>query len=407
MAEYQDREHYIPLRRSDLIELLVNDKSMPANSRQPFRALCDLITAIFHFEYHRELEQLKNQYSPFDPDAVTAPSRHLTPEQREQELDRLLERFTWLMERANFKRLSREEIQAATEGASEWGINLDVDFDVFDRMEMFVRGDKMGKRHLRRWWKLWRLEEIKVPIYQRMVVILKQKKHKRLGSNPDDRSVFLKLFKDIPKMDLEMLLPGGKLQMPKLERGKLGASLLGAIGFVAYKLWVELYAIAEAFINFNPLAFWGPLALIFGYGYRQWAGFQTARMTYSLQLTQSLYYQNLDNNAGVLYHLLDEAEEQECREAVLAYHYLWRYAGDRGWTVGDLDDYVEMDLERLANLKVDFEIGDALAKLVRLKLVEKVDDRYRAIPLEKALAALDCQWDNYFQYNLPEKVAGS
>ncbi len=112
-----------------------------------------------------------------------------------------------------------------------------------------------------------------------------------------------------------------------------------------------------------------------------------AKTTYGLQLTQSLYYQNLDNNAGVLNHLLDEAEEQECREAILAYYYLWRYGGAKGWTAPDLDDYVEMDLERLANLKVDFEIEDAIAKLEKLRIIEKVGDRYRAHPRWSAPSA--------------------
>jgi hypothetical protein len=141
------------------------------------------------------------------------------------------------------------------------------------------------------------------------------------------------------------------------------------------------------------------LAALLGYGYKQWYGYQTTRTAFSLRLTQSLYYQTLGTNLSVLFHLLDEAEEQECREALLGYYYLWRYGGSEGWTAKNLDDYVEMDLERLANLKVDFEIEDALAKLERLKLVRKNGDRYAAVPIDKALEALDYAWDNYFEYN--------
>src|SRR6266436_4865879 len=118
-------------------------------------------------------------------------------------------------------------------------------------------------------------------------------------------------------------------------------------------------------------------------------------------LTESLYYQNLDNNAGVMTRLLDEAEEQECREAILAYYCLWKFAPPQGWTAEQLDDYVELYLEGAAKLKVDFEIGDALAKLERLKLVQKHGSMYRAVPLDKALAMLDWTWDNYFKYNNP------
>ena len=84
-----------------------------------------------------------------------------------------------------------------------------------------------------------------------------------------------------------------------------------------------------------------PGALVLGYGYKTWYSFQVSQQTYTLQLTQSLYYQNLDNNSGVMFRLLDEAEEQETREILLAYFYLWRYAGDEGWTVSQLNDAVE------------------------------------------------------------------
>ena len=54
-----------------------------------------------------------------------------------------------------------------------------------------------------------------------------------------------------------------------------------------------------------------------GYGVKSFFGYLRTKQKYQLNLTESLYYQNLDNNAGVLCRLLDEAEEQENREAVL------------------------------------------------------------------------------------------
>ena len=65
------------------------------------------------------------------------------------------------------------------------------------------------------------------------------------------------------------------------------------------------------------------------------------------------------------------------------------------------------EAERLANLKVDFEIEDALAKLVRLRLVSKNENRYVALPIDKALENLDHAWDNYFQYNQVLEAAAS
>src|SRR5262249_30345906 len=155
----------------------------------------------------------------------------------------------------------------------------------------------------------------------------------------------------------------------------------------------------------GSLVTWGLAGAIGGYGYKSYHSYQVKKQDYSLRLTKSLYYQNLDNNTGVLMRLLDEAEEQECRETFLAYFCLWKYAPPQGWTSPLLDDYVELYLEGNANLKFDFEIADALAKLERLNLVKKQGEFYHAVPLEKALEMLDYTWDNYFKYNNPEYEA--
>ena len=402
MAEYTDREHYIPLRVSDLVDLLCHDKGLARADGATFRQFCRLVIATYHFEYNQKLQELKDEYAPFDPDTVTRTVKPLLPEEKQKRLGRLFEQFAWLMERANYRRLADADIQAALTQSSDWGINMAVDFRIFEHWALFMRGNSVGRRTRRKWYRLWRAEEIRVPIYQRLALIVKMKPSKRLPREVDTNAVYLKLFKDIPKVDLEMLLPGAKVQMPRFTRWKLGSSLFGSLGWLAYQLLADLAKIAEAIFTTGVMALYGPILALGGYGYKQWYGYQTTRTAYSLQLTQSLYYQNLDNNAGVLNHLLDEAEEQECREAILAYYYMWRYPRAEGWTAANLDDYVEMDLERLAGLKVDFEIADAIDKLEKLHVIEKVGDRYRAHPLDKALEMLDYLWDNYFKFNNPE-----
>ena len=64
MAEYEDREHYIPLRKSDLVELLCHDKQVPRAEVADFRQFCTLISAVFHFEYLERLERLKDAFAP-------------------------------------------------------------------------------------------------------------------------------------------------------------------------------------------------------------------------------------------------------------------------------------------------------------------------------------------------------
>jgi hypothetical protein len=404
MAEFQDREHYIPLRKADLIELLCRDKKTPRESLGDFRQFCKLVSAIYHFEYLEKLEDIKNQYAPFDPDSRMRLLRTPDTGERDRHLEKLFQDFSGLLEKANFKHLTDADIQGAVEGgASDWGINMYVDFKLYERLELFVRGEgKVTRTRRHRLW-FWKQIEKKVDCYERLVFAVKLRKSKRLPKDVDVNRVFFKLFKDIPKLDLEMVLPGSSLQMPRATRGKLGASLLGTIGYAVYKVWTDILlaakVVAQGALTAAGTVLWGPFLLLAGYGYKQYAGYQITKQTYSKQLTESLYYQTLDNNAGVLTRLLDEAEEQECREAILAYYHLWLNAPPQGWTAEQLDDYVEMYLEGVVGLKVDFEIGDALDKVERLGIVTRSGGMHRAVPLAQALEKLDHRWDNYFQYN--------
>ncbi len=95
---------------------------------------------------------------------------------------------------------------------------------------------------------------------------------------------------------------------------------------------------------------------------------------------------------------MNEAQEQDCREAVLAYYCLWRHAGTEGWTRQDLDQFVEKDLERRADLQIDFDENGCLSRLVKLGLVEEEGEHFRARPLPEALAMLEERWRGYFSH---------
>jgi len=406
MAEYTDREHYIPLRKSDLIELLAGDKQLSSTEQQEFRQFCTILSALFHFEYLDKLEMLKDSFAPFDPDAETKPLRPIPQEERDRRLEQLFTQFIELMAKANYTRLTKEDVVAAMEaGASDWGINMDVDWTVFEpnRVVAFFRGDGKSTRTRRHWLWFWKEVDKQVDTYKRFVLMVKLQPHKRLGKTVDTKGVYIKVFKDIPKLDLEMMFPGAQIMMPGTQKMKLGGSLVGTMGYGIFKVWSEILMVgatlAKGALLAAGTALWAPLVLLGGYGYKQYAGWHATKQQYVMQLTESLYYLNLGNNMGVMTHIIDEAEEQECREAMLAYYCLWKKAPPEGWSTRQLDDYVEMFLEGAVNLKVDFEVADAMEKVLRLGLVEKVGEKYKAVPIQQALERLDHRWDNYFQYN--------
>src|SRR5580700_263687 len=203
VAEYTDREQFIPIRKTDLVELLCRDWPLSQHDRDHFRRFCRRLDSTLHCEYHARLEQLKDAYAGFDPDADTQPLEPHAAGKPAQEIERLFSQFIALLERANFKRLSPAELNAALQRASDWGINLEVDFEVFDRLEIFVRGDVVGQRTRRRWRNLMRVEEVSLPVYQRLVVILKLREDGGQPAHIDTDSVYIKIFKDIPKVDVE------------------------------------------------------------------------------------------------------------------------------------------------------------------------------------------------------------
>lgn len=403
MADQEDREHFIPIRKSELVDLLCEKPAaLTAAEQHDFRQLCRLVDATFHFEYQHEVERLKDLYAPFDPDADTISlnrSASSAAEDAQQRLNGLIAKFEWLLERGNYRRVPREHLEQALEDTGLWGLNFVVNFEIFDRLELFYRGDVTRERVLpRQWLGLRKERRVPVRIFQRLVVLLRFHKHPALPKNVDNNSVYIKAFKDIPRSDLEMLVPGTRPRMRIWDQGKIGFPLLTGLGITGYRLAGGALLLAAGVANI--FAWLGLIGGTVGYGVKSYFGYLNTRNKYQLTLTESLFFQNLDNNAGVLFHLCDDALEQECREALLAYYFLWREAGLEGWTDTQLDERVEQFLEQAAGLKVDFEISDAMDKLKRLRVVEQAGPgRFRAVPIDKALTNLDEAWDSFFTYH--------
>jgi hypothetical protein len=378
------REQFIPLRRAALVETLAGLVRQNGGSDEGFRRLCRALLAVLHGEYRPRLEELKEAYAAFDPDLDTRAVSGLSEEQRDERRQKLFDQFDWLLERGNFTRLTREHIENALSDASHWGLNLTVDFELFERLEVYSRGDTIGTRFRRRLRNRFKTEAVEVPIYERLLLIFRFRPGRRFSKLLDTDDVYIKLFKEIPKLDLDMLLPETRVRMSVIDRAKIMFPTLSGVSLAAIKIILAWG---------STLAMWGLIGGTLGYGVRSVYGYLNTKQKYQLNLTQSLYYQNIDNNAGVLHRILDEAEEQESREAILAYYFLWTDHSPQGLTAEELDQKIEAFLRTEAAREVDFEIGDALAKLERFGIVEQsTGDRWKALEIERALEALHRFW---------------
>jgi hypothetical protein len=396
-------DHFIPLRRSELVQLLADDPDLIPDDADLFRQFARLIVATCRCEYTLLLEKLKASYTPFDADSDVRPLTKFNEEERQQRLIDLLADFAWLMERANYQHLNRDDITPILHTRSEWGLMVDVDFHIFERLAIFTRGDTVERRPLRKLRRFLKQEEVDVPVWQRLVMIMKLRKHPRLSRRIDTERVYLQLFKNIPKLDINMLLPGARVRMTRFDRSKVGFPMISGLGMALYNIAQDFATLAMQLASHPSLLMWGLATGGVTYGTKSWFSYLTTRQRYNLNLTQVLYFQNLDTNAGVLMHVLEEAQEQECREVLLAYFFLWRLAGSDGWTAETLRQCIEEELNKRVELTVHLEVQDALGKLKRLHLVEQSGDRYRAAPIRQVIEVLHTLWNGYMKTKPPDR----
>jgi len=386
------REHFVPLTKAALIQLLSKSIESPQR-RGRFAELCRLLEATLHYEFHARLEQLYQAYEPANPDSDKLPAADAGGSR-----DDFFPRLKELVKHANYHELSRREIEAAVNTATAWGVLLKVDFDRFDELEVFARGDDIERQTHRHWRNWFRPREVEVPVYRRLLIAFRLREDCRLDSGEVADAIYIKLFKNIPHTDMDKLLPGGEVAMTWWDRARIFAPTVTGLAVTAYKISKGALILAFAGL-YGMLAFVGLVGGTVGYGMRSFYGYLRAKEKYRLNLTQNLYYQNLDNNAGVLFRLLYDAEEQEFCEAALAYFILWHESGGRPQTLPELDEATEAILAGHGCGHVDFEASDALEKLRRWGLVEKADGQhYQVVPIDEALAKLDAAWDGYFHH---------
>ena len=147
------------------------------------------------------------------------------------------------------------------------------------------------------------------------------------------------------------------------------------------------------------------MAAIGAFLFKQWNSYKNRKIKFMKTLGDNLYFKNLDNNAGVFYHIIADAEEEEFKEAVLAYFFLMK--SEEGLSSLALDDAIEGWFKETYDAPIDFEVEDALGKLKRLALCRIIGKDHSGMPvwtavsLPEACVQLDRLWDNFFQEHAP------
>ncbi len=410
-------ERFIPFRKASIVTMCVDE--VPVQEQESFRAFADLVASLLHHEFRTRLEVIKDTYHPFNPDSDTRSIAEPGPDERQAGQQRLVDELSALAEDANFERISVDDLGRAFVEESLMKVRLEADFDDFEQIVFYRRGEHTRREEVKQFLGL-RRRTLEFTTRAKVLVYVKfqdaahfEAKGKKVDDLPfTPGSTIIKLFQNVPRADLEMLFPNAQVRMRPIDKLLIGvpAAVSGVI-VIATKLiaalipvllllgfWVGLRR-EPVQLNQGQLVALGVALMAFGgFVVRQFTKFKTRKIQFMKALSENLYFRNLDNDAGVFHHLLDAAEEEEVKEAVLAYHFLRTAAGPL--TAAELDGRIEEWFTRRWDASFDFEVDDGLAKLRRLRLVD--DDgqgRLDAVRLDEAKRRLDEIWDDLFAYN--------
>jgi hypothetical protein len=391
------REKFVPLHTTDLIEFLAQHPALKPEEQVRFRQLAALIQSLLHNLYRQRHEQLTYVYSSLDPDRDTLLMQVPTVEHRDRLADETFKRLQDALQRANYQRLSATDIQQALQAASQWGVRMRVDFSTLQRLEVYSRGAVIGKRGRRSWRNWFREEMVDVPLFQRLVVAFRTCSDHDSPERFDSQKIYLRMFKNVPQQDVDMMLPASGIQMTWMDHSQI---VLPSVYAMAMTLWRVLrnVVLLALFGIFKTVALIVVVLFALGFGIKSMFTYTAnTRRRYLLNMAQSLYYQNLDNNAGVILRLLEDGEQQEACEAVLAYFVTAiLFRGRRDISLAEIDAACEGLIQEATGVEIDFDIEAAARDLVHLGVVRMEKQHWTAMPLFEAVKQLDATWDSWF-----------
>jgi hypothetical protein len=405
------REHYIPFDKEFLLEQQLVEYAEDKKEVQDFKKLFDIIEHYFHYEAFNLIRNLKQNYAAFDPD--------LKPKERAAYIDKsdfstFKETLLKVLDRGNYSRVDQETLDNAFKDSDLIGLKLAIDLDAYKDYEIYVRGQHKTKEKVSKFifWK----KEIEIEYYDRVMIYLNyhdadyyKEKKVDLDKMPiDPGSIVLKIFKRVPKNDIETIFPNAVPMMSKTDKILLWVpGLVGGISLLSTKVIPALITMQSAYqsgetidlLNSKTSLNQGLIALgvLGAYLFRQYNNFVNKKIKYSKMLSDSLYFKNLGNNSGAFYSLLNSSEEEVLKETILAYSFLNR--STTPLTEAELDHQIESWFKTKHNTDLDFDVKEALLKLKNAGLGSENNGKWVVIPLDKALIRIDEIWDGVFEYN--------
>src|SRR5690606_25327657 len=184
-------------------------------------------------------------------------TRKFSPQERQTMQKRLVAHMVDLLTQGNFTRIAPEEFHVILTEETHYGLDLTVDTDAFEELLIFYRGaTTITQKHRdpRKAYLAWKEKE--VPVFQRLFILFKLKPAERCVAElmekqnldrrkaeaivrrqrrmlPDSVSsdlIYIKLFKNMPRADVEMAFPNTQVRFRLLDKIKFGVTAGGGVG---------------------------------------------------------------------------------------------------------------------------------------------------------------------------------
>jgi len=405
------QEQYIPFDKDFLLEQQIAENTFDKKEADDFKKLFEILEHYFHYDGFNLIQKLKRNFAAFDPDKTKEERLKVV---QKSDLSVLKDSLNQVLERGNYNRIDQQTLDFALNNSDLVGLQLNINFDDFKEYAVYVRGLNKTTETVPRFifWK----KEIEIEYYDRVIIYIQYNDEIYFENNKTDIDklafapgcILLKIFKRVPKNDLETIFPNAVPKMSLKDKLLLwipgvvgGVSLLSAkvipplmIMYGAYKSGEILnLSKSKTSLTHGLIA----LGILGAYLFRQYSNYVSKKIKFSKMLSDSLYFKNLGNNSGVFPALIDASEEEELKETILAYAFLNK--SQQSLTAQELDVEIERWFKDTLQITIDFDVEDALRKLKKIGLGTETNGKWTVLPLEKALVRVDEIWDGIFDYN--------
>ncbi|MCO8121038.1 TMEM143 family protein [Stieleria sp. TO1_6] len=376
-AAHWNIEAYLPIETHTLIGYLKQRYGRTGDQSRPweldFQPAIERIIAHIDGQISQHHSQFSDRYQGVDPDSDCKTPASVESDPAENKGDDLMQLCDRILIDAAYSKLTQDDIEKCVGVSSHWGVAMTANFTLFRNLAVYTRGDIIGRRCKRGLRSFYRMQMVDVAIYQRLVVLFQLNDDHDRGETLSAGDFHIRIFKNIPKQDVDMLLPGTSVRLSKLDRAKVIVPSLGGWLLSLQKISKFVLVTLALAAYYSTALVIGLILAAIGYVVKSFFSYFQTKNRYLLDLTRNLYFQKLDTNAGAAFQIIQQSRRQTSNEAVLCYFAL--ATETEPISRRRLRRKCERLIREAIDVEIDFRIDRAIEPLRELGLVHETDDQ--------------------------------